>query len=275
MIHPIRPDGIRGAIWYQGERNAKDIAQAANYVNQLPMMIEYYRSSWHELSRENVADDFPFYFVQLPAWLPEQTEPVEPNAAWAVSRDMMRVVANTLPNTGVAVSIDTGDAVMLHPKDKKPIGLRMAYLALKKTYGKNFVEYGPVYKSKSIEGNKIVLHFDSVGSGLMASRKGAIDTFAIAGEDQQFFWADAKIVGDTIVVSAKELSSPVAVRYAWADNPSRRNLIYNREGIPTSPFRTDDWPFFDNENYVPVDQLKPGTPKGYKQIEVDRPPMTQ
>ena len=111
MIHPVRPYGIRGAIWYQGERNAKHVAQAANYVNQLPMMIDYYRSSWHELSGGNVADDFPFYFVQLPAWLPEQSKPVDHDAAWAVSRESMRVVANRMPNTGTAVSIDTGDAI--------------------------------------------------------------------------------------------------------------------------------------------------------------------
>jgi len=275
MIHPVRPFGIRGAIWYQGERNSKDVAQAANYLNQLPMLIQYYRSSWHNLSDGNVADDFPFYFVQLPGWLPEQKEPVEANAAWAVNRDVMRVVANTVPNTGVAVSIDTGDAVLLHPKDKKPIGLRMAYLALKQTYGKSFVDYGPRFKSHRIKGNKIVLSFDSIGKGLMASREGSIDTFAIAGEDQKFVWAAAQIQNDTIVVSAKGISKPVAVRYAWADNPSRRNLIYNKEGIPASPFRTDDWPLFDPDNYIPVDQLKPETPNGYQQIEVDRPQMTQ
>lgn len=275
MIHPVRPFGIRGAIWYQGERNSKDLAQAANYVNQLPMLIQYYRSSWHDLSGGNVADDFPFYFVQLPAWLLEQKEPVEANAAWAVNRDVMRVIANTVINTGVAVSIDTGDAVLLHPKDKKPIGLRMAYLALKQTYGKDIVDYGPKFKSQTIKGNKIVLSFDSIGSGIKASREDAIDTFAIAGEDQKFVWADAKIRNDTIVVSAKGISKPVAVRYAWADNPSRRNLIYNKEGIPASPFRTDDWPLFDSENYIPVDQLKPVKPDGYEQAEVDRPPMTQ
>ena len=185
------------------------------------------------------------------------------------------MVANTHSNTGVAVSVDTGDSVILHPKDKKPIGLRLAYLAFKKTYYKDFVEYGPVYKSHAIKGNQIVLKFDSIGSGLMFSKDEPIDTFAIAGEDRTFVWASAKIVGDTIVVSNSTLLEPVAVRYAWADNPSRRNLIYNKEGIPASPFRTDNWPLFDAEHYVPVDQIKPATPDGYQQIEVDRPPMTQ
>ncbi|MFC1637039.1 sialate O-acetylesterase [Planctomycetota bacterium] len=145
MIYPVRPYGIRGVIWYQGERNAKHVAQAANYVNQLPRLIDYYRSSWHEMFEGNVARDFPFYFVQLPCWLAAQTAPVEADAAWAVSREMMRLVARSVPNTGVAVSIDTGDDILLHPKDKKPIGLRLAYLALKRTYGKDFVDYGPFY----------------------------------------------------------------------------------------------------------------------------------
>jgi len=275
MIHPVIPFGIRGAIWYQGERNAKDVAQAANYINQLPLLIDHYRSIWHEQSQGNVAADFPFYFVQLPSWHPRQTEPVEANAAWAVSRDVMRRVARSVPNTGVAVSIDTGDEILLHPKDKKPIGLRLAYLALKQTYGKDFVDYGPFYRSHRVEGSSIALEFDSIGSGLKAARKGALNGFAIAGKDQKFVWADATIEGDSVRVSAKGLSKPVAVRYAWAMNPSRRNLLYNREGIPASPFRTDDWPLFDPESYKPELQLKPKTPEGYKAVELKRPKMTQ
>ena len=275
MIHPVRPYGIRGAIWYQGERNAKDVAQAANYKNQLPLLINYYRSSWHSLSGGHVSDDFPFYFVQLPGWLPDQTEPLESEAAWAVSRESMRQVAMTMPNSGVAVSIDTGDAILLHPKDKKPIGQRLAYLALKKTYEKDFVEYGPLFKSHRVNGNKMILTFDSLGSGLMAGRKGPLDAFAIAGGDRKFVWGNAKISGDTIVVWADEIERPKAIRYAWADNPSRRNLLYNKEGIPASPFRTDNWPLFDAENYVPKEQIKPQQPIGYKQVEAKRPRMTQ
>lgn len=275
MIHPVRPYGIRGAIWYQGERNAKHVAQAANYANQLPMMINYYRTTWHELSGGNIADNFPFYFVQLPSWLPEQLSPVDPDAAWAVSRESMRVVANSVPNVGTAVSLDTGDAINLHPKDKRPIGLRLAYLALKGTYEKNFVDRGPWYCSHDIRGNEVILHFDSIGSGLRSGRSGALDAFAIAGEDRNFVWADANFEGDTIVVSSPLVENPVAVRYAWADNPSRRNLLYNKEGIPASPFRTDDWPLYDAKNYVPVEQIKPKAPSGYTQVEVERPEMTQ
>ena len=275
MIYPVRPYGIRGAIWYQGERNAKDLAQAANYVNQLPLLIDYYRSSWHEMSDGNVARDFPFYFVQLPCWMAAQTQPVEPDAPWAVSREMMRIVARTVPNTGVAVAIDTGDEILLHPKDKKPIGLRLAYLALKNTYGKDFVEYGPFYRSHRIEGKKIVLKFDSIGSGLMTGKPGPLDTFAIAGKDKKFVWADATIKGDTVVVSAKGISKPAAVRYAWAMNPSKRNLLYNKEGIPASPFRTDNWPLFDANNYEPKEQINPQAPEGYTPIPLKRPPMRQ
>lgn len=275
LIHPVRPYGIRGAIWYQGERNAKDVAQAANYVNQLPLLIDYYRNSWHALSGGNVADDFPFFFVQLPAWMAAQTEPVEDDAPWAVSREAMRLVARSVPNTGVAVAIDTGDEILLHPKDKKPIGLRLAYLALKKTYGKDFVEYGPFFKSHRVEGDTIILEFDSVGSGLMAGKKGALNSFAIAGKDKNFVWADAVIKGESVVVSAKGLSAPAAVRYAWAMNPSQRNLLYNKEGIPASPFRTDDWPLFDAANYVAKEQIKPEKADDYEAIPLKRPPMTQ
>ena len=224
MIYPVRPYGIRGAIWYQGERNAKHVAQAANYVNQLPLLINYYRSSWHKMSEGNVAADFPFYFVQLPSWLPAQTLPIEADAAWAVSREMMRLVAQSVPNTGVAVSIDTGDDILLHPKDKKPIGLRLAYLALKKTYDKDFVECGPFYKSYRVKGDKIILTFDSVGSGLMTGTKGPLDSFAIAGQDRTFVWAHAEIKDDSVVVSAKGI--PV---------PGGSSLRLGHESLPQKP----------------------------------------
>lgn len=275
MIHPVRPFGIRGAIWYQGERNAKDLAQAANYVNQLPLMIEYYRTSWNDFSHGAVARDFPFYFVQLPSWLQDQSEPVEADAAWAVSREMMRLVSGTVKNTGMAVSVDTGDAILLHPIDKKPIGLRLAYLALKQTYGKEFVDYGPRYGSHEIKGDKVIVTFDSIGSGMMASHEGPLDAFAIAGPDRKFVWAEAKISKNRIFVSSKKVQEPIAVRYAWAMNPSKRNLLYNREGIPASPFRTDDWPLFDEATYVPSAQDKPQKPEGYRQPVASRPLMTQ
>lgn len=275
MIHPVRPWAIRGAIWYQGERNAKDVAQAANYINQLPLLIDYYRSSWHELSGGNTDRQFPFYFVQLPSWLAEQTKPVERDAAWAVSREAMRRVAQTVPNTGTAVSIDTGDTILLHPTDKKPIGLRLAYLALCKTYGKDVVPHGPFYKSHRVVDDKVILTFHSVGSGLTPGRDGPLDAFAIAGADQRFVWAEARIDGDTVVVSSPNVTEPAAVRYAWAMNPSQRNLFYNREGLPASPFRTDNWPLFDSDNYDPPVQPKPTKPDGYEQPRRKIPAITQ
>ena len=280
MIYPIRPYGIRGMVWYQGERNSKDVPQAVAYREQLELLINYYRSSWHELSGGNVAEDFPFYFTQLPSWGPPQTEPVEGlEAPWAVNRESMRLVAAEVPNTGMAVSIDVGDPVALHPKNKKPIGIRHAYLALKQTYGKDIVDYGPRYKEQTIQGDKVILEFDSVGGGLMAAKPGKLDDFAIAGADQVWQWADAEIVGATVVVSSPKVPKPVAVRYAWAMNPSQRNLLYNKEGIPASPFRTDDWPLFDPKAKI-VTVNKPEKPDDYTEekrnaVDWERPAMTQ
>ena len=155
-----------------------------------------------------MAGDFPFYFVQLPCWLAAQTEPVEEDAAWAVSREMMRLVARSVPNTGVAVSIDTGDDILLHPKDKKPIGLRLAYLALKKTHGKDFVDYGPFYKSHRVEGDKIVLTFDYVGSGLMT------------GDHPS---REARISLPPAFRSSLAICS--ANRIAWSEGPVTRRLM--------------------------------------------------
>ena len=256
MIHPVRPYGIKGALWYQGERNSKTVPQALAYREQLERLITYYRTSWHELSDGNVSKEFPFFFTQLPSWTAEQTQPVEGiEATWAANREVMRLVSKEFPNTAMAVSIDTGDAVSLHPKNKKPIGIRHAYLALKNVYGKDIVPSGPRYLSQKIEGDKIALSFDSLGSGMVAAKPGKLDAFAIAGADKKWQWADAEISGDKVLVSSKEVPSPVAVRYAWAMNPSQRNLLYNKEGLPASPFRTDDWPLFDpNDPAVEVEK---------------------
>ena len=246
MIYPVRPYGIKGIIWYQGERNSKTVPQAVAYREQLERLISYYRSSWHELSGGNVSKDLPFFFTQLPGWEPPQTQPVEGlEDTWSANREAMRLVSMEFPHTGMAVGIDCGDPVALHPKNKKPIGIRHAYLALKQVYGKDIVPCGPRYLSQKIEGNKIVLTFDCIGSGMMAAKPGKPNAFAIAGADKQWHWADTEISGNTVIVSSQEVPSPVAVRYAWAMNPSQRNLLYNKEGLPASPFRTDNWPLFD------------------------------
>ena len=275
MIHPIRPYGIRGAIWYQGERNSKNPAQAANYRVQLARLIDYYRNSWHELSGGNVADNFPFFFTQLPSWTAHQTKPAEgPEAPWAINREMMRLVTDEVPNTGMAVSIDTGDAVELHPKNKQPIGLRHAYLALANVYGKEITASGPHYQSHLVKGNAITLIFGSTGSGLVPARPGKLDAFALAGKNKQWHWANATIEGNTVVVSSPQVPQPVAVRYAWAMNPSKRDLLYNKEGFPASPFRTDDWPLVDREYSArETSYEKPAKPDGYVAKDWARPVM--
>ena len=280
MIYPIRPYGIKGAIWYQGERNSKTAPQAVAYGEQLKRLISYYRSSWHELSGGNVSKNFPFFFTQLPSWEAPQTQPVEGlEATWAVNRETMRLVSMEMPHTGMAVGIDCGDPIALHPQNKKPIGIRHAYLALKEVYGKDIVPCGPRYLSQKIEGSKITLEFDSIGTGMMPAKPVKLDAFAIAGADQKWHWADAEIAGNKVIVSSKDVPTPVAVRYAWAMNPSQRNLLYNKEGLPASPFRTDTWPLFDLKN-PDVSVEKPemtdearDAKRNYKDWE--RPQMTQ
>ena len=280
MIYPVRPYGIKGIIWYQGERNAKTVPQAVAYREQLERLISYYRSSWHELSGGNVSKDLPFFFTQLPGWNPQQTQPVEGiEATWAANREAMRLVSMECPNTGMAVGIDCGDPVALHPKNKKPIGIRHAYLALKEVYGKDIVPCGPRYLNQKIDGNKIVLTFDCIGSGMMAAKPSKLDDFAIAGDDKKWCWADAEISGNTVIVSSPEVPSPVVVRYAWAMNPTQRNLLYNKEGLPASPFRTDTWPLFDPKNPA-VRVEKPEKNNENKEAKLNgkdwyRPKMTQ
>jgi len=275
MIHPVRPYGIRGIIWYQGERNSKNVPQALHYQNQLRQLIHYYRSSWHAQSAGNVPDDFPFQFTQLPSWNPPQAKPVEgPEAAWAANREAMRLVEQDVIGVGMVVSVDTGDAVVLHPMNKKPIGIRHALLALQNTYGREIVGQGPRYKGHQIRNNTVILEFDSVGSGLMPASREPMNAFAIAGKDRQWHWGNVKIKGKTVVVSSDNVARPMAVRYAWAMNPSERNLLYNKEGLPASPFRTDDWPLFQTGAPL-INVIKPAKPDGYRAVDWVRPRMTQ
>ena len=182
----------------------------------------------------------------------------------------MRKAASEIFNTGMVVTIDTGDAIELHPKNKKPIGVRHAYLALGKTYGLPIVHEGPVFSEFSKEGKNIIIRFDSVGSGLMTGRKGELDSFAIAGKDRKWQWADSRIENDKVIVCSERINKPIAVRYAWGMNPSKRNLLYNKEGFPASPFRTDDWPLFDQDTEI-IEVSKPVKPKGYKSQDWARP----
>jgi sialate O-acetylesterase len=227
MIAPLIPYGIRGAIWYQGESNA---GRAYQYRKLFPAMITNWREDWGQ-------GKFPFLFVQLANFMAVDPEPVD--SAWAELREA-QLMTLALPNTGMAVIIDIGEAKDIHPKNKQDVGKRLALWALAKTYGKDLVYSGPIYKSMRTEGNKIILDFEHVGDGLVVGGGESLKGFAVAGADRKFVWADAKIEGNTVVVSSDEISEPVAVRYAWANNPVCN--LYNKEGLPASPFRTDDWP---------------------------------
>lgn len=229
MIEPLTPYTIKGAAWYQGEANSgKD--KAFEYRTLLPAMIREWRAKWGQ-------GNFPFVLVQLANYMQPKTEPGESN--WAMLRESQSVVAATEPDCGLAVAIDLGEANDIHPFRKKEVGERLALQAARLAYGSKAVASGPVYQSLEIKGNTIVLSFTSIGKGLVA-KGGKLQQFAIAGSDGKFVWADAVIKGDKMVVQSPLVSGPVAVRYAWADNPEGCNL-YNKEGLPASPFRTDNW----------------------------------
>ena len=227
MIAPLTPYTICGAIWYQGESNA---GRAYQYRELFPAMIKSWWRAWPQ-------GDFPFLYVQLANYMQAKDEPG--NSAWAELREAQLMTLD-LPDTGMAVIIDIGEADNIHPKNKQDVGKRLAMWALARTYKRNVVCSGPLYKSMDTKDNKIILHFDHIGGGLAAKDGGPLKGFAIAGQDQRFVWADARIEGDTVVVSSDKVAEPVAVRYAWADNPVCS--LYNKAGLPASPFRTDTWP---------------------------------
>ncbi len=225
MIHPLLNYRIRGAIWYQGESNAE---RAYQYRYLFKTMINDWRNDWNE-------GDFPFYFVQLANF--KQVKALPADDSWAELREAQSM-ALELHNTGMAVTIDIGDSIDIHPHNKQDVGKRLALIALNKTYGFDIPYSGPIYKSMKIEGDKIRIKFDHADSGLMA-KGGDLKGFAIAGEDKKFVWANAKTEGNDVVVWSSKIKKPVAVRYAWAANPVCN--LYNGAGLPASPFRTDDW----------------------------------
>lgn len=230
MIAPLIPYGIKGAIWYQGESNA---GRAYQYRELFPAMIENWREKWGQ-------GDFPFLFVQLANFRQPVAEPAESD--WAELREAQNMALSKLSNIGVAVIIDIGEANDIHPKNKQDVGKRLALSALKIGYGKNIVHSGPMYDRMEIEGNKIRIKFNCVGSGLMIKDKyGYLKGFTIADVSKKFVWAKAHLDGNDVIVYHESIQNPVAVRYGWANNPDDVNL-YNKEGLPASPFRTDDWP---------------------------------
>ncbi|MDN3594447.1 sialate O-acetylesterase [Zunongwangia endophytica] len=230
MIHPLLNYSIKGAIWYQGESNT---SEPEKYSELFPKMIESWRENWHQ-----EASNFPFLFVQLANFMESKEKPIDTN--WARLREAQKEALN-LPNTGMAVAIDVGEWNDIHPLDKKTVSDRLAASAKNVAYGDaSVVPSGPIYSSSEIKNDMIILHFDYVGSGLKIKNNEDLKGFAIAGSDKQFVWAKAKIDGDKVIVYSPDVKKPVAVRYAWADNPEHANL-YNKEDLPASPFRTDQW----------------------------------
>ncbi len=233
MIHPLIPLTFRGAIWYQGEANA---GRAFQYRTLFPALITDWRSHWNQ-------GDFPFYFVQLANFLQPQSVPGDDE--WAELREA-QLMTLSLPNTGMAVTIDIGDANDIHPKNKQEVGRRLALNALRFSYGRKIENSGPLYKSMQVDGNKIRLSFTHIDSGLEVKGSASLKGFTIAGADKKFVWAGAKIDGNTVIVSSPKVKNPVAVRYAWASNPICN--LYNKAGLPASPFRTDSWKGITEEN---------------------------
>jgi sialate O-acetylesterase len=235
MIDPVIPYKIRGVIWYQGEANAD---RAFAYRELFPLLISDWRAHWGE-------GDFPFYFVQLPNYTARLDQPGESN--WAELREA-QAMALKLPNTGMATTIDLGDANDIHPKNKHEVGRRLALIALNHTYGGHNIWSGPVVKRVTYDGAEAKIEFDETIAGLKSADGSAIAGFTLAGEDRKFYWGTARIVRDSVIVTCPYVAHPVAVRYAWANNPYV-NLV-NSEGLPCVPFRTDDWPGITVANSV-------------------------
>jgi sialate O-acetylesterase len=225
MLAPLSSFAIRGAIWYQGESNA---GRAYQYRTLFPTMIRNWRSAW--------GYDFPFLFVQLPNWRARQDVPAESD--WAELREAQAMTLRE-PRTGMAIAIDIGDGDDLHPRKKLDVGRRLAALALANVYGRPIVPSGPLFDRFKIDGNEVRISF-KYAQGLRTIDGGRVKGFAIAGADHRFVWADARIEGETVVVSSPTISKPVAVRYGWGNNPDVN--LYNKANLPAAPFRTDDWP---------------------------------
>ncbi len=224
MIAPLLPYRIRGVIWYQGESNA---GRAAQYRTLFPAMIQNWRDDWN-------IGTFPFLAVQLAPFMAIQPQPTE--SSWAALREAQLHAAKVLPKVGLAVITDVGEENDIHPRKKEPVGARLALAARKLAYNENIVHSGPVYRSMRVVGDRAVLSFDHVGGGLEA-RGDKLTGFAVLGPDNQWVWADAKINGNTVEVSAPGVSRPVAVRYGWANYPVVN--LWNKDGLPATPFRTD------------------------------------
>jgi sialate O-acetylesterase len=227
MIEPVAPLSIRGTIWYQGEANFQ---RAHQYRTLLPTMI----GDWRELFQQG---DFPFYIVSLPKFMAHRDTPG--NDAWAELREAQAFTAQTVKNTGLAVTVDTGEADNIHPTEKQIVGERLALCALAKEYGRKIPYAGPTFTSVTKIPGALKLHFTHTDGGLVV-KGDTLGEFSVVGKDRHWHWATAKIEGDTVVVSSPQVSDPQAARYAWQANPQA--TLFNGAGFPATPFRTDDWP---------------------------------
>lgn len=242
MLNPLVPYGICGALWYQGESNAD---RAYQYRTAFPLMINDWRKQWGQ-------GDFPFYFVQLASFNAANGNSQQ-GSTWAELREAQTLTLS-LPNTGMAVTTDIGDAKDIHPRNKQDVGTRLAAIALDQYYKKERICQGPTYQGMRKEGNKIVLSFTQTGSGLSTNDKyGYLKGFEIAGADQRFQYAKAWIEGDKVVVFQDGITDPMAVRFGWADDAGENNL-FNKEGFPASPFRTDNWKGVTEANRFKIGQ---------------------
>ncbi|MBX3239935.1 MAG: beta galactosidase jelly roll domain-containing protein [Chitinophagaceae bacterium] len=229
MIAPLIPYAMQGAIWYQGESNA---GRAYQYRQSFPLMIKDWRDRWQET--------FPFLFVQLASFDAAGGNSTK-GSSWAELREAQDLTLQASPKTGMAVIHDVGDPKDIHPTNKQEVGRRLALQALKMVYGQNVIARGPRYQSMQKEGNRIVLSFSNTGSGLIAHGKyGYLHGFEIAGADKKFYWAKAEIRDGKVIVWSDAVTDPVAVHYGWADDNMEANL-FNKEGLPAAPFRTDTW----------------------------------
>lgn len=227
LIHPFIPLAIRGVIWYQGESNSDKSYQ---YRQLFPLLINDWRKSWG-------IGDFPFLFVQLANFNFGIINDVPKESGLAELREAQQM-ALSLPETGMAVAIDVGDANQIHYKNKQEPGRRLALVALAKVYKMHVPFSGPVFRSYKIKGNTVKLYFDHVDGGL--EKTDTLKGFAIAGTDKKFYWAKATIKGNKVIIYSPDMHYPVAVRYGWANNPDCN--LYNNAHLPAAPFRTDNWP---------------------------------
>lgn len=230
MIAPLIPYSIRGVLWYQGESNASEPEQ---YRDLFPLMINEWRDKWNN-------DELPVYFVQLPNYAQRFV-----GKYFTLIREIQQKVWENIPNTAMAITIDAGHPFDVHPKNKQAVGQRLALIARALTYGEDIEYSGPVYDRMTIKDGQVQLYFKHVSSGLVNKNRGPLQEFSIAGEDGKFFFADAVIDGDTVLVKNNNVPAPKYVRYAWAANPSVG--LYNREGLPAMPFRTDFFKDVDME----------------------------